>query len=79
MANYVKAKKYIIRPSKKEEVIDYIKNNFTNTKYQTALSRVIENKSMSWKRWMYYFDYNYLEDILMGEDCIEINEDDLGI
>lgn len=80
MGTYVKSKKYLIRPSKKLEVIEYIKENFKGTKYQTALSRVLANKTMSWKRWMYYFDYNYLEEILMEEDCIEIEtEENLGI
>lgn len=79
MSNYVKAKKYVIRPSKREEVLSYIKENFKGTKYQTALSRLLENKSMSWKRWMYYFDFNFLEDILMEEDCIEVEEENLGI
>lgn len=74
---YVKAKRYMIRPSKKKEVIEFIENNFKGTKYQTAMSRVVDNKVMTWKRWMYYFDYNYLEDILMEEDCVEV--EDLGI
>ena len=79
MSAYIKAKKYIIRPSKKQEVLDYIEQNFKGTKYQTALSRVFDNKSMSWKRWMYYFDFNFLENVLMEDDCVEIVEDDLGI
>lgn len=80
MGTYIKSKKYLIRPSKKPEVIEYIKENFKGTKYQTALSRVLANKTMTWKRWMYYFDYNYLEEILMEEDCIEIEtEENLGI
>lgn len=74
---YVKAKRYMIRPSKKSEVINFIEDNFKGTKYQTAMSRVVDNKVMTWKRWMYYFDYNYLEEILMEEDSVEI--DDLGI
>ena len=80
MGIYVKSKKYKIRPSKKKEVVMFIKDNFKGTKYQTALSRILQDKAMSWKRWMYYFDYNYLEDILMEEDSVELEiEEDLGI
>ena len=35
MGQYVKSKKYMIRPSKKKEVIEFIKDNFKGTKYQT--------------------------------------------
>lgn len=80
MGTYVKSKKYKIRPSKKKEVIEYIQNNFKGTKYQTAMSRVLSDKVMTWKRWMYYFDYNYLEEILMEENSVELElEEELGI
>jgi len=80
MGQYVKSKRYMIRPSKKKEVIEFIEDNFKGSKYQTALSRVVDDKIMTWKRWMYYFDYNYLEEILMEEDSVELElEEDLGI
>lgn len=79
MSYYVKSKKYMIRPSKKKEVINFIKENFKNTKYQTIMSRVLQDKAMTWKRWMYYFDYNYLEEILMEEDSVELEIEDMGI
>lgn len=79
MGQYVKSKNYMIRPSKKKEVIEFIENNFKGSKYQTALSRVLEDKVMTWKRWMYYFDYSYLEEILMEEDSVELEIEDIGI
>lgn len=79
MGQYVKSKNYMIRPSKKKEVIQYIEDNFKGSKYQTALSRVLADKAMSWKRWMYYFDFDYLEDILMEEDNVELEIENLGI
>lgn len=81
MGNYIKSKNYIIRPSKRAEVVKYIEENFKDSKYQQALSHILNNKAMSWKRWMYYFDFNFLEEILMEEDCVEIDEpvDNLGI
>ena len=69
---YVRSKKYVIRPSKRSEVLDFIKQNFRASKYQTAIDRVMENKAMSYKRWLYYFDLEYLDEILMEEDCVEI-------
>lgn len=79
MRNYTKIKKYVIRPSKRKEVLVFITEHFRGSKYQTAVSRVVENKAMSWRRWMYYFDDDFLYDILMEEDCIEVSEDELGI
>ena len=79
MGQYVKSKNYMIRPSKKKEVVEFIENNFKGSKYQTALSRVLQDKSMTWKRWMYYFDYNYLEEILMEEYSVELEIEDIGI
>ena len=77
---YNKSKKYIIRPSCRKDVIDFINNNFKGSKYSQANKRVIENHPMTFKRWMYYFDFELLDNILMEEDCVEIVEDeDLGI
>lgn len=78
MSYYVHAKKYVIRPSKKEEVLAYINEHLRGSKWQTATARVIQNKAMVWRRWMYYFDFTFLEDVLMEEDCVEITED-LGL
>jgi len=81
--SYIKAKKYVIRPSKKDIVLELIEKTFRGSKYQTAISRVLNDKAMTWKRWMYYFDYNLLEDILMEEDCVEVTDftetEDIGI
>lgn len=77
---YNKAKKYVIRPSCRKEVLGFIEENFKGSKYEQAFKRVLENHAMTFKRWMYYFDFDFLDDKLMEEDCVEIVEkDDLGI
>lgn len=75
--SYVKSKKYRIRSDKKSEVVGLIEDNLKGSKYSSAMNRVLENKAMCWKRWMYYFDYNYLEEIL--EEVEDEEVEDLGI
>ena len=69
---YVKSKRYVIRPSKRTDVINFIEANLKGSKYQQALRRVTENNPMYYRRWLYYFDINYLDDILMEDGCVEI-------
>ncbi len=76
MGYYVKSKGYRIREDKKQEVIGLIEKTFRGSKYDTALDRVLKSKVMTWKRWMYYFDYNYLSDIL---EEVEENKEDTKI
>lgn len=70
---YVKSKKYVIRPSKRNEVIKFIEDNFKGSKYRSVTDALIKNTPMYYKRWLYYFDLDYLDEILMEEDCVEIS------
>lgn len=77
------AKKYVIRPSKRGKVHDYIKKNFDGFKKQNALDNLINNKALTFKRWLNYYDFDLLDDVLMEEgfEEKEIDEDneDYGI
>ena len=81
--SYVKSKLYRIKPEKKREVLELIEENIKGSKYFTAVNRVLNDKVMCWKRWMYYFDFEILEDILEEVKDEDISEkekiEDLGI
>ncbi len=72
---YTKAKKYVIRPSCKKKVIEYIEKNFQGSKRAGAFRKVIDNIPTTYKRWLYYFDFEILEEILMEEGYEEIVEE----
>lgn len=75
---YVKAKKYIIKPSVKGEICKSVRENFENRMAARIVRYITTNKALTFSRWLKYFDYDLLEDILVEEDNVEIIED-LGI
>ncbi len=75
---YVKAKRYIIKPSVRSNICKSVRENFDSRIATKLINYITTNKSMTFSRWLKYFDYDLLEDILIEEDNIEIIED-LGI
>ena len=71
------AKKYTIRPSKKGKVCDYIKKNFDGYKKRDALDNLLSDKALTFRRWLYYYDYDFLDEVLMEEgfEEKEVDED----
>lgn len=75
---YVKVKKYLIKPSVRKEICKSVRENF-DSKISTRIVRYITtNKALTFSRWLKYFDYDLLEDILIEEDNVEIIKN-LGI
>lgn len=75
---YVKAKKYLIKPSVRKDICKSVRENF-DSKISTRIVRYITtNKALTFSRWLKYFDYDLLEEILVDENNVEIIED-LGI
>ena len=67
---YVKAKKYLIKPS--------VRKNFDSKLAARVVRYITTDKALTFSRWLKYFDYDLLEDILVEEDNVETIED-LGI
>ena len=68
--------KYIIRPSKRQELIRYVNNTYEGVNRSRTKSIIIENKPKSYIRWSKWFDLEVLDDILMEEDCEEVPVED---
>lgn len=75
---YVKAKKYVIKPSVRSDICKSVRENFDSRMAARIVRYITTNKALTFSRWLKYFDYDLLEDILIEEDNIEIIED-LGI
>lgn len=75
---YVKAKKYIIRPSVKKDICKSVRENFDSRMAARIVRYITTDKALTFSRWLKYFDYDLLEDILVEENNVEIIED-LGI
>lgn len=75
---YVKAKKYVIKPSVKKDICKSVRENFDSRMAARIVRYITTDKALTFSRWLKYFDYDLLEDILVEENCVEIIED-LGI
>lgn len=64
--------KYVIRPSKRQELLDIIDTKYVGDKRSRGRGLVIYNKPMTYTRWANWFDLNILDDALMEEGCEEI-------
>ena len=69
--------KYIIRPSKRQELLDIINEKYTGDKRSRGKCVVIYNKPMSLARWANWFDLETLDKALMeeGYEEIEVNNE----
>lgn len=75
---YTKAKKYIIKPSVRSEICKSVREKMDSRLAARIVRYITTNKALTFSRWLKYFDYDVLEDILIEENSIEIIED-LGI
>lgn len=64
--------KYIIKPSKRQELLDYTIQNYTGVECTRRKEVVLENKPKSYLRWTKWFKLDVLDEVLMEEDCEEI-------
>ncbi len=72
---YIKSKKYVIRPSKKSMVYKIIASDeFDKKKKRAALDNFLKDIPLTFKRWLHYFDYDILDEVLMEEGCVEIEQ-----
>lgn len=75
---YVKAKKYLIKPEVRKDICKSVRGNFDSKMSARIVRYITTNKALTFSRWLKYFDYDLLEDILIEEDNVEIIKD-LGI
>ena len=75
---YVKAKKYLIKPEVRKDICKSVRENFDSRMATRIVRYITTNKALTFSRWLKYFDYDLLEDILIEEDNVEIIKD-LGI
>ena len=75
---YVKAKRYLIKPSLRSEICKKVRENFDSKIAVRVVRYITTNKALTFSRWLKYFDYDLLEDILVEEDNVEVLKD-LGI
>ena len=75
---YVKAKKYLIKPNLRSEICKTVRENLDSKKAARIVRYITTNKSLTFSRWLNYFDYDLLEDILVEEDNVEVMKN-LGI
>lgn len=68
--------KYIIRPSKRQELLKSVSNSYEGVNRSRIKNIIIENKPKSYIRWNKWFDLEVLDDILMEEDCEEVSVED---
>lgn len=68
----MKLVKYIIRPSKRQELLDDVMTKYTGEKRSRMKSLIVYNKPKSFARWANWFDLDVLNNVLMEEDCEEI-------
>ncbi len=64
--------KYVIKPSKRQELLDYTIQNYTGVECTRRKEVVLENKPKSYLRWTKWFKLDVLDAVLMEEDCEEI-------
>lgn len=64
--------KYIIKPSKRQELLDYTIQNYNGVECTRRKEVVLENKPKSYLRWTKWFKLDVLDEVLMEEDCEEI-------
>lgn len=69
--------KYIIRPSKRQELLDIIYEKYTGDKRSRGKSVVVYNKPMTYTRWANWFDLNTLDEALMEEGYEEVEVDNV--
>ena len=72
---YIKAKQYLIKPSIKGEICVTIRDNFDSRTAARLIRYITTDKPLTFSRWLKYFDYNLLEDILVEV----VDNEDLGI
>ena len=72
---YVKAKKYIIKPEFKKDICNSVRENFDCQASTRLIRYILNDKPLTFTRWLYYFEYELLENIL--EEAKE--ENNLGI
>lgn len=75
---YVKVKKYLIKPSVRKDICKSVRENFDSKISARIVRYITTNKALTFSRWLKYFDYDLLEEILVDENNVEIIED-LGI
>lgn len=75
---YVKAKKYLIKSSVKKDICKSVRENFDTRMAARIVRYITTDKALTFSRWLKYFDYELLEDILVEENNIE-NYENLGI
>lgn len=75
---YTKAKRYLIKPSLRNEICKTVRENLDSRMASRIVRYITTNKALTFSRWLKYFDYDLLEDILVEENNIEIIKD-LGI
>jgi len=64
--------KYVIRPSKRQELLELINERYTGNKRSRGKCVVIYNKPMTYTRWANWFDLDTLDDALMEEGYEEV-------
>lgn len=64
--------KYIIRPSKRQELLDYINDTYTGDKRSRGRCVVCYNKPMTYTRWANWFTLDILDEALIEEGYEEI-------
>lgn len=71
--------KYVIRPSKRQELLDIVSEKYTGNKRSRGRGVVIYNKPMTYTRWANWFDLDTLDDALMeeGYEEVEVSNEEL--
>ena len=64
--------KYVIRPSKRQELLELINSNYEGNKRSRGRVLVINNRPMTFTRWANWFDLNTLDNALMEEGYEEV-------
>jgi hypothetical protein len=67
---YIKAKQYKVKEDKISDALKYVGENHTGYKADTAIKYILGGKLLTFKRWLYYFDYDFLSNILISEDLL---------
>lgn len=65
---YIRAKKYVIKPDVRKDICKTVRENFDSRLASRIVRYITTDKSMTFSRWLKYFDYDLLEDILVEEN-----------
>lgn len=78
MGYYIKAKQFIVKPELKKQICDTVRENFERKIAARIVRYITNDKPLTFSRWLKYFEYEVLDDILIEVEDEE-NIKDLGI